>query len=334
MNILLNSNSTTEDETEEEAPTTASSSSKKTKRRRRNFSSSTSSSYSSSLATTSTVHSTSQTATAGSSSRKQDNIAFRTRSRTHSVERQEEATSPSSVTVGAEEKLKASRTRSHLIRSDSDDSQEEQDLILSKSRSSRLSRNNNSSSSKPLKSSSGSKVEYPSRQLRSSHNPKESLATSVPRKRQRIGEATSSSASSSFSGAAGASGSQHVDRRTGSSSKATPNLGTKLAKSYSSRESPQHPYSSVNSSQNQQESDLTTNRSLSTLSQGHPQPQQNLLRRSSRGKGVTSSSSTTGSCVSFYNGFLAFVVLKQFLSFISLDRFHHQLPLTLSLIVT
>lgn len=285
MNIFVNSNSTTEDDTEEEVPATSSSSNKKTKRRRRNFSSSTSSSYSSSLATTSTVHSTSLTTAAGSSSRKQnskDLIAFRTRSRTHSVERQEEPSSPSEV-GGAEQRPKASRSRSHLIPSDSgeDDSQEEQDSLLSHVKKSKTqSRLSRSSSSKLNKSSVNNKETSSTRQLRSSQNRKVSPvpALSVPKKRQRFGEAsvlsTTQSSSSSYSVA---SGSTNYEGRTGSNNKTVPNLGTKLAKNYSGRE-PQ-PFNSANTNQ-------------------HPQPPQNLLRRSSRGKGVTSSSSTTGSCVS------------------------------------
>ncbi|CAO1401704.1 unnamed protein product [Diamesa hyperborea] len=110
LNILLNNISTTEDDTEEEEETSTSAVTiKKTKRRRRNFSSSTSSSYSSSLATNSTIFSSSIVAansprkfTLGSSttdiskantdsspleSGKNLSIAYRTRSRTQSVDR-------------------------------------------------------------------------------------------------------------------------------------------------------------------------------------------------------------------------------------------------------
>lgn len=285
LNILLNTNSTTEDDTEEEVPATSSSNNKKTKRRRRNFSSSTSSSYSSSLATTSTVHSTSLTTAAGSSSRKQDSkdlIAFRTRSRTHSVERQEEPNSPSEIGE-TEQRPKASRSRSHLIRSDSgeDDSQEEQDTIVSQIKKSKTqARLSRSSSSKLNKSSVNNKETSSTRQLRSSQNRRVSPepASSVPKKRQRFGEASVlSTPQSSSSSHSAVNGSTNNEGRTGSSNKTVPNLGTKLAKNYSGRE-PQ-PFNSVNNSQN-------------------PQPPQNLLRRSSRGKGVTTSSSTTGSCVS------------------------------------
>lgn len=88
LNILLNSNSTTEDDTEEEILPSVSGN-RRTKRRRRNFSSSTSSSYTSSSLTTNS-NNTGSVSTAAqkqqSSSIEQDLIAFRTRSRTHSVE--------------------------------------------------------------------------------------------------------------------------------------------------------------------------------------------------------------------------------------------------------
>lgn len=88
LNILLNSNSTTEDDTEEEILPSVSGN-RRTKRRRRNFSSSTSSSYTSSSLTTNSNNTGSVSAAAQkqqSSSVEQDLIAFRTRSRTHSVE--------------------------------------------------------------------------------------------------------------------------------------------------------------------------------------------------------------------------------------------------------
>lgn len=108
-------------------------------------------------------------------------------------------------------------------------------------------------------------------------------ATSViPKKRQRIGEQDHQL---SVSG----SGSTNPES-TGSGSKA-PNLGARLARNQGGRE----PHNSLA----QQQQDTPAHASTSTQQQtGHPP--QNLLRRSSRGKGA-SSSSTTGSCVSFYD---------------------------------
>ncbi|XP_070496016.1 E3 ubiquitin-protein ligase TRIP12 isoform X2 [Chironomus tepperi] len=87
LNILLNSNSTTEEDTEEEVLPSVSGN-RRTKRRRRNFSSSTSSSYTSSSLTTNSNNTSSVSAAQKqqTSSVEQDLIAFRTRSRTHSVE--------------------------------------------------------------------------------------------------------------------------------------------------------------------------------------------------------------------------------------------------------
>jgi hypothetical protein len=92
LDILLQPSSTTEEDTEEEVSVPAGV--KKTKRRRRNFSSSTSSSYSSSLTTISTANSSSCATTSkiskeahNSKEVTKDLIAYRTRSRTQSIER-------------------------------------------------------------------------------------------------------------------------------------------------------------------------------------------------------------------------------------------------------
>jgi trimeric autotransporter adhesin len=226
------------------------------------------------LATTSTVHSTSLTTTVAggsSSSRKQDSkdlIAFRTRSRTHSVERTPEENSSS-----AQQNNKKQRTaRSHLI-SDSgeDDSQEEQESISKKnSLSTRLSR---SSKSKKSTSSNSASKEIPTRQLRSSLNRKSttvaktstSSLSEIPKKRKIYNSEVNQQQQSTI-----------------------PNLGTRLAKNQSSRE-PTSSSSNINH--------LSDNSQLSSHQQttGHSAPQ-NLLRRSSRGK----SSTTTGSCVSIH----------------------------------
>lgn len=89
LNILLNSNSTTEEEEEDTEEEITHPGNKRTKRRRRNFSSSTSSSYTSSSLTTNSNNTSSVAAglkSVQSTSVEKDLIAYRTRSRTQSIE--------------------------------------------------------------------------------------------------------------------------------------------------------------------------------------------------------------------------------------------------------
>jgi hypothetical protein len=81
------------------------------------------------------------------------------------------------------------------------------------------------------------------------------------------------------------------NERTGSGCKA-PNLGARLARS--GRDAPEQ----------QQQQDIASNSTSSLQQTGHPP--QNLLRRSSRGKGSSFSESKTGSCVSIFNIFFKF----------------------------
>lgn len=305
-------NSTTEEDTEEEVP--AIPANKKTKRRRRNFSSSTSSSYSSSLATNSTIHSSNVTpaniskkAAGEGSSTVKDLIAYRTRSRTQSVERSVELdTSTKSVSAG--QKRKTSRASRSQLLSDSeidDDSQEEQadnEQSVDKSdkntsskktivKSARTSRGAGGSSSRKVtdKSNNNSKKSLDnfanssvnsdrnqatsSRTLRSRTQPSSTtgaLSSVIPKKRQRYQSSTSGSGLTN-------------PESTGSGSKA-PNLGARLARNQGGQE----PH---NTAAQQPQTQDTASTQQQT---GHPP--QNLLRRSSR-KGA-SSSSTTGSCVS------------------------------------
>lgn len=340
---MLNANSTTEEDTEEEVPSTPSN--KKTKRRRRNFSSSTSSSYSSSLATNSTIHSSSVTpATSKKSSAEsqstsstvKDLIAYRTRSRTQSVERSVDIDSSGKSLSG--QKRKTSRASRSQLLSDSeieeDDSQEEQ-ADNGKSTVADKNSSNKKTVAKPVRSvrgagGSGSKKisetksnnkpsatdnssvnsennqsQSTSRNLRSRSALTSSATTAIPNKRQRVGE-------QSHQASVSAGGSTNPES-TGSGSKA-PNLGARLSRNQGGREAQ---YTSA-----QQQPDTSSTQQQT----GHPP--QNLLRRSSRSKGA-SSSSTTGSCVSFT--FFAF--LPRGFNRFYLCRFHHQLPLTLSPLV-
>lgn len=319
-------NSTTEEDTEEEIPPTPTN--KKSKRRRRNFSSSTSSSYSSSLATNSTAHSSNVTPATSkkpsgegqsSSTVSKDLIAYRTRSRTQSVERGVEIeTSSRNISLGQKRKL--SRASKSQLLSDSDiedDSQEEQshnvqsgeksDKNISRKKtiakslrsvrgaggsgsrkSSEKSNNKKSDNSTNSVNSDNKNQQVPtaSRTLRSRTTVVEqsqsivatnlrrkpaSVSTSViPKKRHRIQCKTSASTNPESTGSG------------------VPNLGARLARNQGGRE-PHNPSA-------QQHQDTSAHASTSTQQQtGHPP--QNLLRRSSRGKGA-SSSSTTGSCVS------------------------------------
>lgn len=327
----MNTNSTTEEDTEEEIP--ASSANKKTKRRRRNFSSSTSSSYSSSLATNSTVHSnnvtpanTKRASGEGQSSSKnnKDLIAYRTRSRTQSVERSVDLeTSSKNLSLGQKRKsLRASR--SQLI-SDSDneeDSQEEQlDNVESVDKSDKNYSNQtiNTKSTRSLRGAGVSSSKKISEKLNNPSNKKttnSSASTSVNSETNQPLRSLRSRASFDQQSTAptnsrrkpsstsvipkkrlriGEQGHQSSvsggvstnPESTGSGSKA-PNLGARLARNQGGRE----PH---NTAQQQQDTSSLATASTSTQQPGHPP--QNLLRRSSRGKGA-SSSSTTGSCVS------------------------------------
>lgn len=279
LNILLNTNSTTEEDTEEEVQTTPAS--KKTKRRRRNFSSSTSSSYSSSLATNSTIHSSNVTpkkSPEGQQS-KADLIAYRTRSRTQSVERVD--------TSAGSAKRKSSR-RSQLLSDSEEESQEDSRATRAKKNS----ENNNKKDNSSVNSENNKSSSVRNLRSRSSVEPQTNLrrstkAVAVPKKRQRVGEQHQEVTSAALTQAA---------ESTGAGSKA-PNLGARLSRNQSGREPATHT----------QQDTPTHAASTSTQSQtqttpGHPP--QNLLRRSSRGKGA-SSTSTTGSCVSFVSSSLS-----------------------------
>lgn len=364
LNILLNANSTTEEDTEEEIPATTAN--KKTKRRRRNFSSSTSSSYSSSLATNSTIHSNNVTpATAkkssgegqSSSSVKKDLIAYRTRSRTQSVERGVDLdTTSKNISLG--QKRKSSRASRSQLLSDSDiedDSQEEQadnesvdksdknssskktiaksargaGAGSSKKSSEKLNNNNNK---KSIDSSANSSVNSDKNQSQATSRTLRSrstvdLASSIASSLRRNPTSSSSAATSVIpkkririgEQSHQSSGSTNPES-TGSGSK-TPNLGARLARNQGGRE----PHYTAQ----QQDTTSSTQASTSTQQQsGHPP--QHLLRRSSRGKG-SSSSSTTGSCVSFSHYCIKVSILTNCCA--TFCRFHHQLPLTLSPLV-
>jgi hypothetical protein len=332
FNILLNTNSTTEEDTEEETSSAISINNKKTKRRRRNFSSSTSSSYTSSSLTTNSNNTSNVTAKRLSGvpligegrqlSLETDLIAYRTRSRIQSIEHSELEFSPknlTSVEVKQKQLGRASTSKQTKLLSDteaggggsSDCNQKESDKgvekisdknsLLSKKTINIESVKNNSKANKSKKEISNqsltervksvnSENQQVTRQLRShlkkptqtspetsqaKHNlrRKATLAhnTVVPKKRQRISDNINR---------------KNIDN-TGASGKVTANtkalnLGARLARG---RE-PQF----VNQ-------DLIQPSTSSNQQSGHPPvlSQQNLLRRSSRGK-----SSTTGSCVSSY----------------------------------
>lgn len=311
LNILLNS--TTEEETEEEIPAT--STNKKTKRRRRNFSSSTSSSYSSSLATNSTVQSN-HAATAASkktlgedqnsSTASRDLIAFRTRSRTQSVERGLDIDISKNSQLGQKRKsLQASKSQ---IQSDSDiedDSQEEQahndksdkknsnkKTILKPIRSvggvgvnssrknSEKSNNNKSDSSGNISISIDKKqLLATSRTLRSKTVAVEQSASNLRRKPKSLSASTRVIPKKKRIQTE-ESGLKNIES-------SSPNLGAQLARNQGGRE-PRNTSAQLEGA--------LGNASTSTQQlTGHPP--RNLLRRSSRGKGA-SSSSTTGSCVS------------------------------------
>lgn len=242
-------------------------------------------------------------------------IAFRTRSRTQSVERE-----PSSKSASLRKPSRASR--SQLI-SDSDigdESQEEsvvdksvdknnsskKTIVKSRGASSRKSAEKSNSKKKSVDNSAQGGVnsdknlaQASSRTLRSRapvdqpstssiprrKAPSTSAASSVVPKKRRVGEQSHQTTSVSRSGLTN-------PESTGSGSKA-PNLGARLARNQSGRE-PQN----TSAGNQQQQEDFSAHASASTSAQQSGHPPQNLLRRSSRGKGA-SSSSTTGSCVSF-----------------------------------
>lgn len=105
------------------------------------------------------------------------------------------------------------------------------------------------------------------------------VSSVIPKKRQRVFETSHQQPSVSRSGAA-------QTESTGSGVKAL-NLGARLARNQSGREPLQT------------QPEDTSNASNNTSFQQTGHPPQNLLRRSSRSKGA-SSSSTTGSCVSLF----------------------------------
>lgn len=379
LNILLNTTSTTEDDTGEEEETSISAVTiKKTKRRRRNFSSSTSSSYSSSLATNSTIFSSSIVAansprkfTLGSSTTdiskantdsspletgKNLSIAYRTRSRTHSVDRSVENISEVKVSNKSINKREASGSsqlagdlsddneENNVVEGEEDQEEEEdiqeqeqqqaeeevhesttsEDYSATKNSDKKsvnkktivkrlvksprgVSKNDSlkvSASKKYINIDNNSAIDktttqqsIASRRLRS--RPVKNLTSEqrhritniihkkqtadlvastcssssvLPKKRQKISEFQSTSVNSECT------------------SSKTPNLGARLARN-SGREPQLIPTDTPS------QSSTTAHQSQQTLTQpGHPPPQ-NLLRRSSRGKGA-SSSATTGSCVS------------------------------------
>lgn len=262
------------------------------------------------MATTSTV----QSSAAPSASKKpedqrsqKDLIAYRTRSRTQSVERGVDLeTTSKNLSL-----RKTSRvSRSQLISESENEEEESQEESVEKSSkktkslrtlrvagSSRQSEKPNNkktveNSSKSVNSNksqslsslrtlrSRTAVDQPST---SSNHRKQASSTptgAIPKKRQRTSEQGQEPSVS-------ASGSANPES-TGSGGQA-PNLGARLARNHSGREQ-QHTID--------QQEDASAHAEVSSQQQTGDPPQ-NLLRRSSRGKGA-SSSSTTGSCVSFH----------------------------------
>ena len=376
LNILLNNISTTEDDTEEEEETSTSAVTiKKTKRRRRNFSSSTSSSYSSSLATNSTIFSSSIVAansprkfTLGSSttdiskantesspleSGKNLSIAYRTRSRTQSVDRSVENVSEVKGSNKSNSKKEASGSQPAEDLSDDNEEnvvegeeeqeeeeevqqqqqQQEEEEIHESTTSEDYSATKNSdkksvnkktivkrlvksprgvSKHDSVKVSASKKYinidnssatdknttqSIASRRLRS--RPVKNLTseqrhriTNIIHKKQTADLVASTCSSSSVLPKKRQKVSEYQSTSVSSecTSSKTPNLGARLARN-SGREPQLIPTDTPS------QSSTLAHQSQQTLTQpGHPPPQ-NLLRRSSRGKGA-SSSATTGSCVS------------------------------------
>lgn len=376
LNILLNNISTTEDDTEEEEETSTSAVTiKKTKRRRRNFSSSTSSSYSSSLATNSTIFSSSIVAansprkfTLGSSTTdiskantesspletgKNLSIAYRTRSRTQSVDRSVESVSEVKGSNKSSSKKEASGSQPGEDLSDDNEEnvvegeeeqeevqqhqqqqqQQEEEEIHESTTSEDYSAAKNSdkksvnkktivkrlvksprgvskhdsvkvSASKKhinidnsLSSDKNTTQSIASRRLRS--RPVKNLTseqrhriTNIIHKKQTADSVASTCSSSSVLPKKRQKISEYQSTSVNSecTSSKTPNLGARLARN-SGREPQLIPTDTPS------QSFTSAHQSQQTLTQpGHPPPQ-NLLRRSSRGKGA-SSSATTGSCVS------------------------------------
>lgn len=304
LDILLQTSSTTEEDTEEEVSVPLGV--KKTKRRRRNFSSSTSSSYSSSLTTISTVNSSSlnsakknQKEKQSSKEVKKDLIAYRTRSRTQSIEKSvvDLETAPKPHLLVSRRKSRSSKTQL-VSDKEVEDTYNNQDnskrssevlgekkldkkRILESYSESPGKTSENSKSSKRRKNISQSSCKHEegvSRRLRSQSATdllqKRSVPKTIkPKKQNQSGQKSSPGCSTSTN-----------PESKGIGLNKSVNLGARIARNQSGRE-PQH---------NSDQSDSTTPQSSSRRNQietGHLPF--NLLRRSSRGKGAT-----TGSCVS------------------------------------
>lgn len=329
MNILLNNNSTTEEDTEEEI-NPAINTNKRTKRRRRNFSSSTSSSYTSSSLTTNSNNTNnvvlsrksgnSQQPQPGSNSegQRKDLIAYRTRSRTQSVEQHSEiefstTTKGNNTSAQQQQKQSVGRTSTSSKQQKLQSDKEECGTHKEGEKSARTSIDKSVGGDKNItnckktitetinnrksqKEQSESNFEHSNsvniennqqnlRKLRSQAKPESDSVEPKHNLRRKI-------ATSSSSGVASVvpkkrqriSDNSNLDKSTtGSSSKGetsakTSNLGARLARG-------REPHFS-----NQDLIEPST-----SIQSGHPPPtsSQNLLRRSSRGK-----TSTTGSCVS------------------------------------
>lgn len=306
LNILLNTNSsTTEDDTEEESIPTVNTS-KRTRRRRRNFSSSTSSSYtSSSLTTNSNSNNITNVAASSTSSQQpqpQSSIAYRTRSRTQSVDHSE-IDSPS--TKKSAESKRRSSTKKIANSSDREEckkalSEFVNSTTTTTTASTKKSRETSQKSaveSSTTETSQQQQQQVAFRKLRShqskvgvrgedegeeediqesKHNLRRKTQSQspgvIPKKRQRFDSRLS----------------KELDTRVNSKSKTLKEeLGARLARG---RE-PQ--FVDQDLSQPSTSAQLVLGHPPST--QGTSGTSQNLLRRSSRGK----TSYTTGSCVSF-----------------------------------